>query len=958
MKDSSLRTSAGSQSSWLDRQCDQFESAWRKGNSPRIEDLLADATPEMRPALLHELLATELELRRRRGDDVQRDEYAQRFPDQIQLLDELLPSQSRLADPTLPLVDQGTEPQTVSTSVRYADLQFFQRGGLGTLYRAKDEDLHREAVVKFVSDKCLDDPDLLSQFKVEAEITGRLDHPGVAPVYGIGQDWHGRPFYVMRLIRGCELRQAIQEYHLAGGPSIRTRESRQRMLSLLEHLTSASNTVAYAHDVGIVHCDIKPANLMIGKYGETFVLDWGLATSFDRTNTFVVPNEPTMRPRSVPEGTGSSRQRGGTYGYISPEQLSGGQAITPSCDIYSLGATLYEILTGKPPFNGRDPDVAEQIKAGRFPRPREVNRKISCRLEAVCLKAMSHSPDARYHTAKQFAADLQNWMRDDELQASPDRWFDRAARFARRHRGASLASVFTLMAVLIAGMWTHLTIRHAAHEEELRQRVESNFTSALDVFEGLCRPIANGEMSNLGVFRPFEDKITNFSADYLRNFGQTKDVQFHTARVYELRAAVSWISSQDGSAALLDYQSAEDIYKRLFDANPKNRDYEVRLSHNYLSQGSLFLRREDFEKADAVLSDAKDRLKRLFALQPDDVELKRYLAEALHGLGEVYLDRDTGAARHDNLLKAEAFFLEAKKLRKELVDSTEGDERRNYTRDLARSFGYLGDLYLARGNIAQALTDYESSNELREQLSKANPLDPEQRFQYSRGLTNFGFLERGFGGIELLAIKRLNEAELVQTKLAGEFIEVTNFSLELGRIQNLLAEVLLFASDNEPDKADEYRRLSREAAERAEVVFDRLVHGPNSRSSAADRRAVFGLAQSLVLQAALDQIADPNGNSRHARDAEDLLLDGPGGEHNLTREALVTLALARSLQGQPSPAWRTLRKALDRGENTAYRFERYRLHAFKPIADDHKLGQQFDKALADLRQTISDKRTP
>src|SRR6185503_6909400 len=130
------------------------------------------------------------------------------------------------------------------------------------------------------------------------------------------------------------LREAIREYHAAGGPANRGQENRQRLFTLLEHLTSACNTVAYAHDVGIVHCDIKPSNIMVGKYGETFVLDWGLATSFERTSTFVVPHEATMRPRAAPGGS-SGGHRGGTLGYMSPEQLSESDAITPASDVYS-----------------------------------------------------------------------------------------------------------------------------------------------------------------------------------------------------------------------------------------------------------------------------------------------------------------------------------------------------------------------------------------------------------------------------------------------------------------------------------------------------------------------------------------------------------------------------------------------------------------------------------------------
>ena len=311
---------------------------------------------------------------------------------------------------------------TVAASARYRELQFFKKGGLGTLFRAFDEALHRETIVKFLGDKCTGNPALLAQFRVEAEITARLDHPGVVPVYGIGEAWSGRPFYVMRLVKGRELTQAIQDYHSIASTDPQGTNSRQQLFALLEHLVRACNTVAYAHDVGIIHCDIKPSNIMTGRYGETFVLDWGLAASFERTTTFVSV-EPTMRPRSA---SGSSAKRAaevaGTVRLrVSPEQLSTNEPIGPAsktCTV--LGATLYEILTGIPPFNGRDKDVIEKIRNGRFRRPRDLKNGIPWRLEAICCKAMSLRPQDRYTTAKQLAADLTNWMRQLKFTGGAD----------------------------------------------------------------------------------------------------------------------------------------------------------------------------------------------------------------------------------------------------------------------------------------------------------------------------------------------------------------------------------------------------------------------------------------------------------------------------------------------------------------------------------------------------------
>src|SRR4051812_18067941 len=270
------RGRAGSALLSIDRLCDEFERNWLAGEQPRMEDMLAQVAPDAQGIAFRELLAIELDRRQSKGEELNTEDYRQRFPERAAVVEEVMSRLSRDLAETTPLSSSvDTTPTSATTSTRYEQLRFFRRGGLGALYRATDESLHRETVVKFMNEQCEKDPALVAQFKVEAEVTGRLDHPGIVPVYGIGQDWQGRPFYVMRLINGCELKQAIQDYHHSAETK-RGSRGRQTLFNLLEHLVSACNTVAYAHHVGVVHCDIKPANIMIGKYGETFVLDWGL----------------------------------------------------------------------------------------------------------------------------------------------------------------------------------------------------------------------------------------------------------------------------------------------------------------------------------------------------------------------------------------------------------------------------------------------------------------------------------------------------------------------------------------------------------------------------------------------------------------------------------------------------------------------------------------------------------
>jgi serine/threonine protein kinase len=906
-----------------------------------------------------------------RGVAPERDEFLARYPAEVAAelrqffadldwknaaLPAIGPPAEANASPELaPTITISNEMgETVAASARYRELQFFKKGGLGTLYRAFDESLNRETIVKFVNEKCSDTPALLTQFQVEAEITARLDHPGIVPVYAIGEAWSGRPFYVMRLIKGRELSEAIQEYH--ADCSRRGARGRQQLLTLLEHLVGACNTVAYAHDVGIIHCDIKPSNIMIGRYGETFVLDWGLAASFERTTNFV-SSEPTMHPRSG-SGSSASGQRGGTPGYISPEQLSPDQSIGPASDVYSLGATLYEILTGVAPFSGRDKDVADQIRSGSYRHPRELKKDIPWRLAEICRKAMRLRPEERYPTAKQLAADLTSWMRDEEVQAAPDRWPDRLARFSRRHRALTVVTLVFVIALAASLAWIDRTRKLAEHEQELRRAenaqselVEMNLTTALETFEDLCRPLANGEMHNLGVFRPIADRIDRFTSGYLERFEETPSMAVHTGRVYELRATVLRVLSSDTSRALRCYQKAEEIYRGVSpDDEADATALERRLAHVHLSLGRLLILRHEFDTAEAMLNQSGESLEKQSRRQPTDSVLKRDLAEVYHSLGEVYLNRDAdGPARSSALGQSEDYFERSKELRTVLMDNAKGSERRDHQRDLARSLGYLGDLRLAQGDVARAEEDYNRSNVLRDDLSRKNLMDPENRFQRARGLSNFGYLERDYRGNLVDAIEKFTAAQEIQEKLANDFPEVAAFRGDYGTTLNALAEVYLLEATRNPEKRAEYARLADEAAQQASKIYGDIIRHSDNQS---DSEGVQGLALSYMTLAVLDQLKHGADAVHYAKDAERLLLDRLGGEQLLSHSQLVTLAMCRSLQNQPEAAWRTLKAAVDRGENTVNRFDRHRSAAFRALAEDRQFGRQLDDLCRTLKISL------
>jgi formylglycine-generating enzyme required for sulfatase activity/tRNA A-37 threonylcarbamoyl transferase component Bud32 len=327
---------------------------------------------------------------------------------------------------------------------RFRILRPHAKGGLGEVFVAKDEELNREVALKEIQAKHAGQVESRSRFLVEAEVTGRLEHPGIVPVYSLGSYADGRPFYAMRFIRGDSLKEAIERFHDPHRPMTRG-ERALELRQLLGRFQDVCEAIAYAHSRGVLHRDLKPGNVMVGKFGETLVVDWGLAKLSGR-------DEPDMTEGPVTStlsGDSALTQTGmvlGTPAYMSPEQSQGKlDRLGPASDVYSLGATLYCLLTGQPPFmGGASPEVLRKVQRGEFPPPRQLEPDVPRALEAVCLKAMALEPSRRYVSAKDLATDLERWLGDEPVAAFPEPWYTRLARWGRK-RPALVAGVAALL---------------------------------------------------------------------------------------------------------------------------------------------------------------------------------------------------------------------------------------------------------------------------------------------------------------------------------------------------------------------------------------------------------------------------------------------------------------------------------------------------------------------------------
>jgi tetratricopeptide (TPR) repeat protein/tRNA A-37 threonylcarbamoyl transferase component Bud32 len=352
------------------------------------------------------------------------------------------------------------------TRDRYTLSRVHAQGGLGQVWLAVDGDLNRSVALKELRPERVNDPALAARFLEEAKVTGQLEHPGIVPVYELARRTSdGRPFYTMRFIRGRTLAEAAREYH-------RKRESGQAkpldLAALLNAFVDVCNAVAYAHSRGVIHRDLKPQNVVLGDFGEVIVLDWGLAKVVGRPEQAAALSSIALDASAAHDAT-MPGQVMGTPSYMPPEQAEGG-AVNHLSDVYGLGAILYEILTGRPPFEGSETrELLRRVVVEPPARPRDVVTATPQALEAVCLKALAKSPADRYLSVPELADEVRRFLADEPVLAHREPAPARAARWMRRHR-TLVSSAAILLVTAAAAAAAGLVLLGQKNREIAAQR--------------------------------------------------------------------------------------------------------------------------------------------------------------------------------------------------------------------------------------------------------------------------------------------------------------------------------------------------------------------------------------------------------------------------------------------------------------------------------------------------------
>ena len=381
-------------------------------------------------------------------------------------------------------------PESKQTD-RFERQHFLDSGNLGEVFFAKDTELNRTVVTKYIRPEISGDSLKQALFHLEGEVTGSLEHPSVVPVYGLGKDTKGRLYYAMRYVRGKKLSRVIAEYHRKEAGL-----KQEALTGLLQNFQAVCLAIEYAHSKGVLHCDIKPDNIMIGDYGEVFVVDWGLvvvcgdvkgSSEMHQMETLDPGVIPPYRPSELASSGlheqqgGSRRGVGGTPAYMAPEQFTATMSedislVTPKADIYALGSTLYHILTGKAPHLPKEgikesPDAFYfRITTGMIPTPREKDASIPKLLEQIVLKAMQVEPSDRYASARELAEDIKRYVSDEPVHAYQESGLEKARRWIRKNR--SLVGTVMLMATMVALSFGFITSQF--NKELIKERNRAN----------------------------------------------------------------------------------------------------------------------------------------------------------------------------------------------------------------------------------------------------------------------------------------------------------------------------------------------------------------------------------------------------------------------------------------------------------------------------------------------------
>lgn len=610
----------------------------------------------------------------------------------------------------------------------YDLLEPIAKGGMGIVYKARQRKLNRIVAIKMILAGQFADQSDIERFYSEAEAAAALSHPNIVAIHEIGEVG-GQHFFSMDYIDGQSLADMVRENPL-------------RPRRAAEFVKTIAETIQFAHDNGVIHRDLKPANILLDRRQRPLVTDFGLAKQVSSQS------QRTMAGSIV-----------GTPSYMSPEQAAGHtDQIGPLSDLYSLGAILYELLTGRPPFRAASPfETVRQVLDSEPVSPRVLNESVPRDLETICLKCLQKDRKTRYGSAQELADELDRYLRGEPIQARPISGPERFWRLCRRYPVTSSAiaaavAFFIALPIVLAVAYFRIS---AALERESIARVESDrsFREAVDAVNDLFTTVSENTLLNQPGMQPLRQELLQKPLDYYQRFltqrGSDPRVPDELGGAYYRVAQITELLKTPDEA-LPAYESAKQIQSRQVERNPGDAPRLEALGNTLNALGTVWVKKKEFDKADKEFEAAIDVRSRL-------------------------------ANDH----------------------ATQGD----YQRALANTHMNVGMSQYKRGRLQPAREHFEQAQAIRRSALAANPTQPKLQRDLAKGYYNLGFIEQSDGDLAAAEAHFKSAVATLEALTTAKHTDLDNFDIE-----KLLAVCYRILGDLLPDERQADRRRYYEQA--------------------------------------------------------------------------------------------------------------------------------------------------
>ncbi len=682
------------------------------------------------------------------------------------------------------------------------------RGGMGVVYVARQTALKRLVALKVIGTGAWAGRDEVARFRAEAEAVARLQHPNIVQIYEIGE-YEGRPFFSLEYVDGGSLDQRLD------GTPLPPRAAAEvvRTLALAIHA---------AHERGVVHRDLKPANVLLAACGFAGpakpqaaplvpkIADFGLAKRLG--------GEPGMTQSGVIVGTPS---------YMAPEQALGRvHDIGPACDVYALGAILYECLTGRPPFNAATSlETLQQVQAQTPVPPRRLQPAVPRDVETICLKCLEKDPRKRYASARALADDLDRLLSGRPIQARPAGLLERAGKWAKRRPAVALSlATLTLAVSALAGtfVWSYVRISQEA------ERAKSQVHFAQDVLEDMYLNVADewltDEPAQGSVEREFLGKALKYYTELAKDDAREPDARQRTALAYFRMGQLHRVLNEHDQAERY-FRQAIRLQEPLRDEFPDRPRYRQDLANSRNWLGELLRESEkSLEEAEQNFRQALALQERLAEEVPGEPEYRRELARSHSNLGLVEMDTGRPEAAARDYDRAVALLEQVARERPEADGA-------DFRHELARTLTNRGVFHQENGRLPAAEADYRRAIDLLQDLRRTG----RRRTLYAYNLAiayhdmgNLYFSQHRYDD----ALAPLSEAEAILRRLAEDFPKRAHYRKKLAKTYNSMGSVL--AKKGKPEEARKDWELARD------LLGDLLRDDPNMAEYKADLGMCLG----------------------------------------------------------------------------------------------------------------------